>query len=394
MHEWPQVSLGELLRLERRPVEVLPDKQYAEIGTYSFGRGIFHKEPRSGLEVGDKDLFLIKEGDFILQITFAWEGAVGLASAAEDGMYGSVRFPTFRVDESRCFPKFLVNYFRTPSGLQQLGKISPGSAGRNRVLSIKQIPEVFVPLPPLDEQRRLVARIEALAAKIEEARGLRRLAVEEADLLFYITSRKVRQELLNTQPVEMIGSFTTVTSGGTPDRSNLSYWEDGSIPWIKTGELVDAPIYDSEEKITDLAVSQSSAKLFPIDTVLIALYGQGQTRGRTGLLKIPATTNQACAAILPRPELLDSVYIQYWLRSLYHEMREENHGGAQPNWNGGMIKKIEIALPPLEEQRRIVAYLDGLQAKVDAMKQLQAQTQVELDALLPSVLDQAFKGEL
>jgi type I restriction enzyme S subunit len=109
---WPLVSLDELLRLERRPVKIVPEGQYTEIGIYCFGRGIFHKSPRSGFEVGNKDLFLIKEGDFILQVTFAWEGAVGLASSAEDGMYGSTRFPTFRVN------KDLGDYKRSGTRLQ------------------------------------------------------------------------------------------------------------------------------------------------------------------------------------------------------------------------------------------------------------------------------------
>ena len=130
MNTWPQVSLGELIRVERRPVKVLPQKKYQEIGIYCFGRGIFHKVPRSGLEVGEKDLFLMKKGDFILQVTFAWEGAIAIVSAAEDGMYGSTRYPTFRVDESRIIPQFLLHYFKTEVGLQQLIKICPGSAGR------------------------------------------------------------------------------------------------------------------------------------------------------------------------------------------------------------------------------------------------------------------------
>src|ERR1035441_8670478 len=180
---WPTVSLGELLRLERRRVKVEPEELYQEIGIYCFGRGIFHKTPRTGFEVGDKDLFLMKEGDFILQVTFAWEGAIAIVSAEEDGMYGSTRYPTFRVDESRCIPQFLLNYSRSEGGLQQLVKICPGSAGRNRVLSIKRIPEVLVPLPPLAEQRRVVARIEALAAQIHEARTLRHQAAEEAEAL-------------------------------------------------------------------------------------------------------------------------------------------------------------------------------------------------------------------
>ena len=108
---WPIVSLGELLRLERRRVNVEPEKLYQEIGIYCFGRGIFHKTPRTGFEVGEKDLFLMKQGDFILQVTFAWEGAIAIVSAAEDGMYGSTRYPTFQVDESRCVPQFLLNYF-------------------------------------------------------------------------------------------------------------------------------------------------------------------------------------------------------------------------------------------------------------------------------------------
>ena len=180
---WPTVSLGELLRLERRRVQVEPEKLYQEIGIYCFGRGIFHKTPRTGFEVGEKDLFLMKQGDFILQVTFAWEGAIAIVSAAEDGMYGSTRYPTFRVDESRCVPQFLLNYFKTEQGRQQLVKICPGSAGRNRVLSIKRIPEVLVPLPPLAEQRRVVARIEALAAQIHEANTLRHQAAEEAEAL-------------------------------------------------------------------------------------------------------------------------------------------------------------------------------------------------------------------
>ena len=177
--EYPKVSLGALIRLERRHVKVRAEERYPEIGIYCFGRGIFHKTPRTGFEVGDKDLFLLKEGDFILQVSFAWEGAVAIVSATEDGMYGSTRYPTFRVDETRCVPHFLLHYFKTKEGLQQLINICPGSAGRNRVLSIKRIPEVLVPLPPLSEQRRIVARIEELSAQINEGHALRQQAAHK-----------------------------------------------------------------------------------------------------------------------------------------------------------------------------------------------------------------------
>lgn len=389
---WPSVSLGELIRLERRPVEVIADRDYQEIGTYSYGRGIFHKRPRSGLEVGDKDLFLMKEGDLILQITFAWEGAIALCSKAEDGLYGSVRYPTYRVDESRCFAPFLVKYLCTRQGLDQIGRICPGSAGRNRVLALKRLPEISVPLPPPDEQRRIVARIEELTAKVEEAGRLREKSARETDACFLKQLEVRRHALSASHPTRLLGQTTKVTSGGTPAREIEAYW-GGDIPWIKTGELLDADIFQASEHLTNQGLENSSAKLFPPDTILIALYGQGQTRGRTGRLRIHAATNQACCAILPSDRLAPG-YIQWWFRSLYSELREKSQGGAQPNWNGGMIKDLPIAIPPLALQIDVATELDALQAKVASVKALQAETAAELDAMLPAILDKAFKGEL
>ncbi|MBM4425403.1 MAG: restriction endonuclease subunit S, partial [Chloroflexi bacterium] len=246
----------------------------------------------------------------------------------------------------------------------------------------------------LNSASATVAHIESLAARVNEAQRLREEADVESELLFASYLKATRHQLLeNGFPKSKIGDVAVVTSGGTPSRDNPTYW-GGDIPWIKTGELIDGDIYDSEEHITEEGMKNSSARLFPPETILIALYGQGQTRGRTARLMIEATTNQACCAILPTPEILDSRFTQYWQRSLYYEMREKSHGGAQPNWNGGMIKNIEIALPPLDEQRRIVAYLDGLQAKVNALRGLQSASGEELSALMSSVLDRAFKGEI
>jgi type I restriction enzyme, S subunit len=247
---------------------------------------------------------------------------------------------------------------------------------------------------PLTEQRRVVARIEELAAKINEACSLKREAEIGAEALSYSMLRSTRQRLLlSSYPRTRLGSLTKVTSGGTPSRDNLSFW-NGDIPWVKTGELMDGDISQSEEYITQAGMENSSAKVFPPETVLIALYGQGQTRGRTGRLLISAATNQACCAILPQPQNFEARYIQFWLRSLYIELRENTQGGAQPNWNGALIKALEVVIPPLPEQRRIVAYFDELQKKTDALKALQEETSAELDALMPSILDRAFHGEL
>jgi type I restriction enzyme S subunit len=236
-NDWKPTSLGEILTLERRPVKLDPETEYAEIGLYSYGRGIFHKQPRTGFEVGEKDLFLIKEGDFIFQITFAWEGAIGLASKAEDRMYGSVRFPTYRVDENICYPKFLLNYFKTEEGLREIERISPGSAGRNRVLSTKRLPEIHVPLPSLDEQRHIVECIEALGTRITKAQSLREAVEQEANILIESILNSVIQDLEKKHETKFLEELIVDANYGTSVKC-FSERENGYIPVLRIPSMV------------------------------------------------------------------------------------------------------------------------------------------------------------
>jgi type I restriction enzyme S subunit len=90
-----------------------------------------------------------------------------------------------------------------------------------------------------------------------------------------------------------------VKTGATPKKEERRYYEGGTVPWVRTGEVQGRQISEVEERITELAIAETNCKVFPVDTILVAMYGQGQTRGRAGMLKTPAATNQACAAILP-----------------------------------------------------------------------------------------------
>jgi type I restriction enzyme S subunit len=389
------VSLGQLVRLERRPVKVEPEKLYQEIGIYCFGRGIFHKTPRTGFEVGDKDLFLMKEGDFILQVTFAWEGAIAIVSAAEDGMYGSTRYPTFRVDESRCVPQLLLNYFKTEEGLQQLIKICPGSAGRNRVLSIKRIPEVLVPLPPLEEQRPVVARIEELAAQIHEACTLRRQATEEAEALWERSASKILDHATGHYPVKRLSDCVTVRGGGTPSKSDPFYWE-GKIPWITPKDMKRRELSDATDHISERATQESAAKLIDPGAVLVVVRGMILAHTfPSAVLRAPAAINQDMKALVPKKELLpEFLCALFWARNpgMLGLVAKSTHDTRK--FETEKLLGADIGVPPLPEQRRIVAELDALQAEVDALRRLQAETAAELDALLPAILDKAFKGEL
>ncbi len=192
-----------------------------------------------------------------------------------------------------------------------------------------------------------------------------------------------------------LGDIASTCSGSTPSRSQKEYYI-GTIPWVKTGELKDGIIHDTEEHISELALRETSVKLLPVNTLLVAMYGQGQTRGRTGLLTKPATTNQACFAILPNDAEFDSKYLQMWFRHNYARLREETEGrgGNQPNLNGELLREQVIDLPSLKRQREII---DKLTQSEQRVKNLQQSLQSQLDTInqLPAaLLRQAFNGEL
>ena len=152
-------------------------------------------------------------------------------------------------------------------------------------------------------------------------------------------------------PYVPLKSLTEVCSGGTPDRKKSEYWTNGNIPWVKTTELQNSTIYRTEEYITDKGLSESSAKIVPPETILIAMYGQGKTRGMTAFLGIEASTNQACACILPTDRVRMKFLWQYFI-SQYEDLRNLAKGSNQANLNAGMIKDYLVPLPNLEEQKQ------------------------------------------
>jgi type I restriction enzyme S subunit len=157
---------------------------YTEIGIRSFGKGIFHKTPVLGASLGNKRVLEIHPGDIVFSNVFAWEGAVAVASQAEAGKIGSHRFVTYTPISDKCDLEYLRLFFCSEAGLEVLRRVSPGSAGRNRTLNIAQFAKQLIPLPPLEEQQRIVGRFKELAGKIEEVRSLRQQALEETKMLF------------------------------------------------------------------------------------------------------------------------------------------------------------------------------------------------------------------
>ncbi len=164
-----------------------------------------------------------------------------------------------------------------------------------------------------------------------------------------------------------IGDVFKTSSGGTPLRNKPEYYENGNIPWLKSGEVAQGYIYKSEEFITEEGLKNSSAKLFPVNSVLVAMYGA--TAGQVGILKFEATTNQAVCAIYPNDKVIPE-YLFWVLKQQTKAFVELSTGGGQPNISQQIIKDFEIPLPPLEIQQQIVAEIEGYQKIIDGAKQI------------------------
>ena len=190
---------------------------------------------------------------------------------------------------------------------------------------------------------------------------------------------------------EKLGFLTKTTSGGTPKRNEKSYW-NGNIGWLKSGELNDGYITKVDEFITDKGLEKSSAKIFPRGTLLIAMYGA--TVGRLGILDIETTTNQAICGILNDKNTFEMRYMFFYLRSIRDKMLLDSTGGAQPNLSQTYIKNLDIPLPPLPEQKRIVSKLDTLFEKIDKAIALHQKNMDEADVFIGSVLNEVFGNKI
>lgn len=164
-----------------------------------------------------------------------------------------------------------------------------------------------------------------------------------------------------------IGDVFKTSSGGTPLRNKSEYYENGTIPWLKSGEVAQGYIYHAEEFITEEGLKNSSAKLFPVNSVLVAMYGA--TAGQVGILKFEATTNQAVCAIYPNEKVIPE-YLYLVLKQQTHAFVELSTGGGQPNISQQIIKDFEIPLPPLSTQQQIVTEIESYQKIIDGAKQI------------------------
>jgi len=395
---WPHVDLREVLRPDLAPVPVNPSEAYEMAGVYSFGRGLFRKEPVHGSNTSYRFFYRLKPDHFVMSQLFGWEGALALSSQEFIGLYVSPQFPTFLCDEQRLNRYFLGWFARTPSFWQDLATRTRGMGDRRRTLNPEALLSCKIPLPPLDEQRRIVARIEKLAVKVEEARHLYTCLTSEVDdLIPAISAKLFDNPSWPRRTVEDLVGRANLKNGLSVKSSSVASYAS----CLRLSAIRDGRIDLRDSKPVPLTETQASPYWVQKGDVFIV-----RGNGSKALVGRAATVQEDCTGVifpdlfirvpLKGTELLGSFFTAVWNSRLVRRVIEEMAKTTSGIWkiNQGHIASVSIPVPSLDEQQRVLCQLNTLRSKVVSAKDFQSQTAMQLDALVPSILSKAFRGEL
>lgn len=254
---------------------------------------------------------------------------------------------------------------------------------------------VPIALPPLAEQRRIVAEIEKQFTRLDQvgaslARARTNLNRYRASVLKEATTRKAHWSQV------CIADVADVGTGATPRRGNPLFWSEGNIPWVASAAVNSDEVTEPTEYVTQRALRQTNLTVYPPGTLLLAMYGEGKTRGKISILKISAATNQALAAILIRPDSpLTGRFLRTILLEHYVETRSMSSGGVQPNLNLGLVRSIRVDFPPSQSEQLLI--VDRIERDLSVIAETQAAVNsvaTQAARLRQAILAKAFSGQL
>lgn len=393
--------LSDILELQKELVskDDVRKNKWRIISKINFSGELFLRE-MSEIDTYKGTLYKVSDNNIIYSKINVRHGCIYYHQKEQTSFVVSNEYPIFKFDDTKVNGDYLKLVLRSESFKKLLDTKTSGIS-KSRV-KIDEFLNIQIPLPPLEKQNELLEKFNKniLLAQKQENEAIQ---LEESIEIFFnqelgikfntknneknnkllqvidyfniekwgVDKLKSNNQIIYTKKFlqNNISSICMVSSGGTPNRSNKEYYT-GQIPWIKTGEVVNDIIMDTEEKITEEAINNSSAKIYPKDSLIIAMYGQGLTRGRTAKLGIDASTNQACAVLSNiNNEIIDTDYLWYYLMNEYHRLRELASGNNQPNLNAEMIKNYKVIIPPFEIQEKIVLEIKRIKDEVKILKE-------------------------
>ncbi|MEI8378284.1 MAG: restriction endonuclease subunit S [bacterium] len=371
-------------------------------------------------QIEEYENYIIENNDILVAMSGATTGKFGIYKSTEKA-YQNQRVGKFKIfNETILDNQFLFHHINALK--RQIEKDAYGGAQPN--ISSNKIEQMEIVLPPLPEQHAIVTKIEELFSNLENGKqqlqtAQQQLKVYRQSLLKWAFEGKLTEKWRNqskesysiaAEPRIKYGSknelpegwkkvkiedIATIGTGATPLKGNSKYYEGGKIAWVTSGALNDEFVREATDFVTELALKTTNLSVYPKHTLLLAMYGEGKTRGKCSELLIEATTNQAIAAIHfeNRDERIRP-FLKYFLLKNYNDIRMLSSGGVQPNLNLGIVKKTIIPLPPFEEQQFIVSELESKLTICDKIEETISQNLQQAEALRQSILKRAFEGKL
>jgi len=434
-----KVKVGDFLIRVKDLIPIEKNNEYCLVTIKLYHKGVQLRKKELGANISADKMSRVREGQFILSGIDARNGAFGIIPHELDGAVVTNDFWHFEIDESIISKEYFLWLTSTPYFDDICNKASDGTTNRIRLQADRFYTQELL-IPKIENQHKVVEELKKQSNKISSLQNeyqtqltqlenlnqailqeavhgklvpqnpkdepaselLKRIKTEKAILLQTQGKRKKEKPLTPIKPEEIpfeipkswvwcrISETFDSTSGGTPDRANPTYW-NGSISWLKSGELNDGLIVDdSQERITESGLKNSSAKHFPKGTLLIALYGA--TAGKLGILNFDSTTNQAICGFFENG-FVETKYLFYYLWSFRDKIIEDSWGQAQPNISQTYLNDFLFALPPRDEQKRIVAEIEKQLAKTKQLKEHIIANQQATEQLLKALLHQAFEVE-
>ena len=393
-----RISFRELMRPNSRSYTLADDQDANLVGMRWYGEGPFHRELKPALQIAKKSHFVIHAGDVIYNKLFAWKGSFGIVPPELDGMYVSDKFPTYELDRSRVNAEYLKWFFRHPDVWEQARLMSTGSAALSKLtLNPPQFLDLKIPLPSLSAQGCIATCIGKLASQIEAARKARKMASEELAALRQVNITAC-MKLLNADARLNDVLAAAPRNGWSPNCDNL---ESGTS--VLTLSAVTGWNYNPSAFKRTSQPTNPNAHYWAVEGDLLI------TRSNTPELVGHAAIYNGSPNPCIYPDLMMKVpvdrhkastrFVWYWLQSVRaRDFIRRSAKGTSPT-----MKKIsqsvvqQVPFPAnltLDEQEDIVRRIDALQASTNAVAGIQAETSTALDAILPAILDKAFKGEL
>jgi type I restriction enzyme S subunit len=400
---WRWVRLEEVcVGTERRdPSKALEASfMYVDIAAIDNTAGqIVSPKELKGVEAPSRARKVIRLGDVIFATTRPYLKNIALVPFQLDNQICSTGYCVVRVNPELADPKYIFYLCRSDCIINQLNEKKMRGASYPAVTD-GDVYGATIPLPPLGDQRRIVARVEALMERVREAKRLREGASRDTDPLMQSALAETLRELRSSYASQAIGQLRLkgkleVYGGGTPSKENKTFWE-GAIPWVSPKDMKRWVIDSTEDHISPGAVEASSAKIIPAGAVLAVVRGMILARSwPIAVSDVDLTINQDMKALVPKAGIL-SKYLGYVLKSLEHQVlgQVETAAHGTRRLRTSTLESLEVPTPPLTEQHRVIAYLDSVQTQAAALKRAQGDTDAELCRLEQAILDRAFRGEL